>query len=371
MIKVARGCLGSEELEEVKSAFEYGYFGLAFKVDEFEEALKSYFGASYVVATNTGTTALHLALDALGIGPGDEVIVPSFTYVASFQAISATGAKPVSCDIHQDTLLMDVGDVESRLSAKTKAVMPVHYAGNPCDMDALCELRDRHGFRIVEDAAHAFGSTYKAKKIGGFGDIVCFSFDSIKNITCGEGGAIICQDENLDKLLRNKRLLGIERASQTSSAWKERGWHYDVTQQGFRYHMSNINAAIGLAQLKKVDRFIARRREICRAYNNAFQEVSGIKKLPIDYNVVAPHIYVVKVLEGRRDDLSLFLKGRDIETGVAYIPNHFHAFYREEGLCLPETEKVFEEILTLPLHFEISDEDLRTVIDSVQDFFSA
>ena len=133
-------------------------------------------------------------------------------------------------------------------------------------------------------------------------DIVCFSFDSIKNITCGEGGAIICQDENLDKLLRNKRLLGIERKSQTSSAWKERGWQYDVTQQGFRYHMSNINAAIGLAQLKKVDRFIARRREICRAYDKAFQEVSGIKKLPIDYNLVAPHIYVVRVLEGRRDD---------------------------------------------------------------------
>ena len=371
MIKVSRGCLGSEELAEVKSAFEYGYFGLASKVDEFEEALKSYFGASYVVATNTGTTALHLALDALRIGPGDEVIVPSLTFVASFQAISATGAKPVSCDIHPDTLLMDVGDVERRLSAKTKAVMPVHYAGNPCDMDALCELRDRHGFRIVEDAAHAFGSTYKGKKIGGFGDMVCFSFDSIKNITCGEGGAIICQDESLDKLLRNKRLLGMERESQTSSAWKERGWRYDVTQQGFRYHMSNINAAIGIAQLKKVDLFIARRCEICAAYDKAFQDVSGLKKLSIDYSVVAPHLYVIRVLKGRRDALHLFLKDRDIETGISYIPNHFHSFYREEGLVLPETEKVFEEIISLPLHFEISDEDLRTVIDSVQEFFAA
>lgn len=135
--------------------------------------------------------------------------------------------------------------------------------------------------------------------------------------------------------------------------------------------MSNINAAIGLAQLKKADHFIARRREICRTYDKSFQGVSCIKKLPIDYDVVAPHIYVVRVLEGRRDELSLFLKDRDIETGVAYIPNHFHSFYREEGLVLPETEKVFEEIISLPLHFEISDEDLRTVIDSVQEFFAA
>ena len=370
MIKVSRGCLGSEELVEVQSAFEYGYFGLASKVDEFEEALRDYLEASHVIATNTGTTALHLALDALGVGAGDEVIVPSLTFVASFQAISATGAKPVACEVLPDTLLMDMKDVENRLTAKTKAVMPVHYAGNPCDMNTLCKLKDAHGFHIVEDAAHAFGSTYNGNKIGGFGDIACFSFDSIKNITCGEGGAIICNDGSLDKLLRTKRLLGMERETQTSESWKERGWMYDVVSQGFRYHMSNINAAIGLAQLRKADRFIARRREICKTYDEAFQGTSGIKRLSIDYSVVAPHIYVVRVLAGRRDALSQFLKNKDIETGVAYIPNHFHSFYREEGLVLPETEKAFEEILSLPLHFEISDEDLQCVIDSVSEFMA-
>jgi len=371
MIKVSRGCLGEEELAEVKSAFEYGYFGLASKVDEFEDALKIYLGASYVVTTNTGTTALHLALDALGIGAGDEVIVPSLTFVASYQAISATGAKPVSCDVFPDTLLMDIRDVERKLNSKTKAVMPVHYAGNPCNMDALLEFKDKHDFRIVEDAAHAFGSTYNGKKIGGFGDITCFSFDSIKNITCGEGGAIVCGDEKFDKLLRAKRLLGMERSAHTSSSWKVRDWRYDVTHQGFRYHMSNINAAIGLAQLKKADRFIARRREICRAYERAFQHVSGLKRLSMDYSVVAPHIYVIRVLDERRNALQQFLKDRDIETGVPYIPNHLHSFYREEGLILPETEKAFEEILSLPLHFEISDGDMRQVTKYVKEFLAA
>ncbi len=371
MIKVSRGCLGSEELAGVQSAFDYGYFGLASKVSEFEEELKSYLGAPYTVATNTGTAALHLALDALGIGVGDEVIVPSLTFVASFQAISATGAKPVACDVYPDTLLMDIEDVKRRLTSRTKAIMPIHYAGNPCDMDALCKLKDRHDIRIVEDAAHAFGSTYKENKIGGFGDITCFSFDSIKNMTCGEGGAIVFRDKSLDKLLRNKRLLGMERESQTTSAWKERDWRYDVTQQGFRYHMSNINAAIGIEQLKKVDRFIARRREICLAYDKAFKNISGLKRLVTNYSVVAPHLYVIRVLEGRRDALHIFLKNKDIETGISYIPNHFHCFYREKGLILPETEKAFEEILSLPLHYEISDEDVRQVVEAVKEFLVA
>ncbi len=364
MIKVSRGCLGKEELARVKEAFDYGYFGLAGMVLEFEEALKKFLGAKHVVATNNGTSALHLALDALGIGEGDEVIVPSLTFIGSFQAISATGAAPVPCEVYPDTLSLNIADVQKRITPKTKAVMPVHYAGNPCDMDTLLKIAGEHSIRIVEDAAHALGSYYKGRKIGSFGDIICFSFDSIKNITCGEGGAIICQDAELAELLRQKRLLGIDRKSH-AAAWKERVWTYEVKTQGFRYHMSNINAAIGLEQLKKIDLFISRRREICRKYDGAFGKIAGISCLRLNYDEVAPHIYVLHVGNGKRDKLMTYLKELDIETGINYIPNHLQPFYQKENTGLPETEKAYQEILTLPLHCGLSDDDVSRVIQGV------
>ncbi|MBT3922664.1 MAG: DegT/DnrJ/EryC1/StrS aminotransferase family protein [Nitrospina sp.] len=370
MIKVSQGCLGEEEVKEVLSAFEYGYFGLAAKVDEFEQDLGSYLGATFAVATNSGTNAMHLALDSLGIGKGDEVIVPSLTFVASFQAISATGARPVACDVLPDTLLIDVEDARKRISKNTKAIMPVHYVGSPCDMEALLELKELHGIRIVEDAAHAFGSTFKGKKIGSFGDITCFSFDSLKNITCGEGGLIICNEKELYELCRKKRNLGLDRKNQTTTSWKERSWSYDVVTQGFRYHMSNINAAIGLAQLRKADEFIFRRREICKKYDDAFQVEPGIKLLRVDYATVAPHIYVIRVRNNLRDPLKQYLQEQNIETGISYIPNHLHTFYRENGLSLPETEKAYKEILTLPLHCKLSDSNVDRVIACVHEFFN-
>ena len=368
MIKVSQGCLGEEEIKEVLSAFEYGYFGLAAKVDEFEQELKNYLGASFAIATNSGTNAMHLALDALGIGKGDEVIVPSLTFVASFQAISATGAMPIACDVLPETLLIDVEDVRKKISENTKAIMPVHYMGNPCDMDALLKLKELHGIRIVEDAAHAFGSTFKDKKIGGFGDITCFSFDSLKNITCGEGGVLLCNEKKLYELCRKKRNLGMDRKNQTTTSWKGRSWSYDVDTQGFRYHMSNINAAIGLAQLKKVDKFISRRRKLAIKYDCAFQSLKEIKTLQIDYDTVTPHIYVIRVENNLRDPLMKYLKDQDIETGVNYIPNHLHSFYKQENLVLPETEKAYKEILTLPLHCKLSDSDVDRVIACTREF---
>ena len=239
-----------------------------------------------------------------------------------------------------------------------------------CDMETLDEIHRRDGIRIVEDAAHAFGSMYKNRRIGSFGDMAIFSFDSIKTITCGEGGAIVCRDSKFADLLRKKRLVGMDRKSHACASWKARTWQYEVNTQGYRYHMSNINAAIGLAQLRKVDLFIARRREICRRYDAGFQNLPEIRPLPINYSDVAPHIYVVLVRDGRRDELMQFLKDRDIETGVNYIPNHLHPYYREERLCLPETERAYGEVITIPLHFGLSNADVDTVIAAVKEFFS-
>ena len=260
---------------------------------------------------------------------------------------------------------MDIDDVRNKITKRTKAIMPVHYAGNPCDMDALMNMGEEYGIRIVEDAAHALGSYYHGRKIGSLGDIACFSFDSIKNITCGEGGAIVCQDSELADILSQRRLLGIDRKSQASSAWKERSWFFEVKTQGFRYHMSNINAAIGLAQLKKIDSFVSRRREICRRYDSAFREIPAISCLKINYDEVAPHIYVIRVKDGRRDSLMEYLKSLDIETGINYIPNHLHPFYANRALSLPETDKAYQEMLTLLLHFGLSDDDVTQVIQGV------
>ena len=244
-MKVSRGCCGAEELAQVKEAFEYGYFGLAYKVEEFEKAIAEYLVTDRnVVATNTGTSAVHLALATLGIGEGDEVILPSFTFVATAQTISETGATLVFCDVHPDTFLLALEDVKRKITSKTKAIIPVHYAGRPCDMESLLKIKEDKGIRIIEDAAHAFGSYYNGKKIGSFGDITCFSFDSIKVMTCGEGGAIVSDDPVFADLAKQKRLLGIDRKTMHVKDWKKRSWVYDVPSQGYRYHMSNINAAI-------------------------------------------------------------------------------------------------------------------------------
>jgi perosamine synthetase len=370
VIRVSQPLVGEAEFAAARAALERGYYGHAEKVVELEARLRDYLGAPDVVCVANGTAALHLALDGVGLGPGDEVLIPSLTFVASFQMVTAVGAVPVPCEVDDLTLRLDLADAARRATSRTRAVMPVHYAGNPCDMDAVLGFAARAGLRVVEDAAHAFGATAGGRKIGSFGDIACFSFDSIKTITCGEGGAIACADPKLAELVRQKRLLGMDRKSH-AAAWKERRWEFEVRTQGYRYHMSNLNAAIGLAQLARVDEFIARRRQVARRYDEAFRGCTGLRTLPIDYDVAAPHIYVVRVGGGRRDALMAWLKARDIETGINYVPNHLHAYFGHRGAPLPVTERAYAELLVLPLHCALSDDDQETVIRAVKEFLES
>lgn len=372
MIKVARGCCGEEELAEVREAFAYGYFGLAYKTNELEEKIASYLQTSRrVIATNTGTTALHLALDTIGIGPGDEVLMPSFTFIATAQAVLMCGGKPVFCEIHPDTMLLDLEDVKRKITPKTKAVIPVHYAGSVCDMEGLLKLREETGIRIVEDAAHAFGSTYQGKKVGSFGDVTCFSFDSIKVMTCGEGGAVITDDPAFEELAREKRLLGIDRKTMQTTDWKKRSWVYDVPTTGYRYHMSNINAAIGLAQIAKVDRFIARRRELCHLYQEKLKGIPGIELPVSDFDTITPFMYVIRVKNEKRDPLKEYLTEHDIESGISYIPCHSFSLFAEDAGRLPITEEIGREILCLPMHFELSDSDITEIVGRIREFMES
>lgn len=369
MIPVSRPSIGQKELREVEKVFSTGWLGLGSTVFEFEDRLKEYLGAKYVLTVNTGTTALHIALDAFGIKEDDEVIVPSLTFCASLQVITAMRATPVFCEITPENLNMDISDVKERITKKTKAIMPVHYCGQSCDMDSLMEIGRQHNIAIIEDAAHAFGSSYKGKKIGSFGDATCFSFDPIKNLTCGEGGAVVLSDDKIAEIIRTKRILGIDK-----DTWhryrNDRSWFYEVTTQGYRYHMSNINAAIGLAQFDKLDSFINRKKGIVKRYNEVFMNIGGIKVLSWDLNNTVPFTYIVRVLNGRREEMIEFLKERGVGTGIHYIPNHLHPFFRPFSTSLPITEQVGEEILTLPLYYDMTNEQVSTVIEAVSYFFN-
>ena len=369
MLPVSRPSMGQEELEEVKKVFDSGWLGLGETVFEFESVLKEYLGAKNVIAVNTGTTALHIALDAFGVGVGDEVIVPSLTFCASIQAITALRAIPVFCEVYPNSLNIDIEDVKNRITPKTKAIMPVHYCGNACDMDALLDIGKEKNIIIVEDAAHAFGSLYKNRKIGSFGDVTCFSFDPIKNITCGEGGAVVLGNDEIAEEIRRKRILGIDK-----DTWhryrNERSWFYEVTTQGYRYHMSNINAAIGIAQFKKFESFIQRKKEIVQRYNDAFVNIDGIKVLSWNLKETAPFTYIIRVLNNKREDLIDFLKEKGVGSGIHYIPNHLQPFFKHFATSLPVTEKLGEEILTLPLYYDMTDVQVSTVIEAVSSFFN-
>jgi len=367
MLSLSRPSIGEEELKAVGEVFKSGWLGMGATVKKFEDELKQLIGVKNAIAVYTGTSALHIAMDACGIGRGDEVIVPSLTFTASVQAIIMCGASPVFCDVCEDTLNMDIDDVRKKINKKTKAVMPVHFSGLACDMDALMELKAGHGVRIIEDAAHAVGSSYKGKKIGSIGDITCFSFDPIKNITCGEGGAVTTNDDGLADTIMKKRILGIDK--ETWVRYKEkRSWFYDVTTSGFRYHMSNINAAIGLEQLKKFGRFNERKKYIVKKYDGAFKGIEGIKIPHRNYEETAPFNYIIMV-EGSRQEIMDFLESKGVGTGVHYLPNHTQQFFKKYYTKLPVTEKVEGAILTLPLYYDMKEGDVELVIASVKEWF--
>lgn len=363
MIKLSKSCLSEVEKSAVMSVMDSEFLGMGKKVQEFESSLSDFFSRP-VSCVSTGTSALHLALQAIGIGPGDEVLVPSVTYVASFQAISATGATPVACDVCSDTLTLDVKDCLKRISTRTKAIMPVHYAGGMGDLNAIYSLAEDNNLRVVEDAAHAFGSRYENSLVGSLGDIVCFSFDGIKNITSGEGGCIVTEDEAILNHINDARLLGVVKDSSNRFEGK-RSWDFDVINQGWRYHMSDIMAAIGIAQLKRFPDFAKKRQALAIRYDQLLLNTPGVKTLPQDYNQVVPHIYPIILPNSiDRRELMSNLKESNIQFGVHYQPNHKLALFKSSNnKNLPVTDAISLKLLTLPLHPDLSFNDINLVVE--------
>lgn len=372
MIRLSKSVIGAEEAEAVtRILLEDGYLGMGGEVGQFEADIANYIGvpSNTVVCVNTGTSALHLAVEAV-VEKGDEVLVPSLTFLASYQAISAAGALPVSCEVYDDTLSIDFEDAEKRVTERTKVIMAVHYASNPAYLEKLYEFAKRHKLRVIEDAAHAFGCEFKKQKIGSFGDIVCFSFDGIKNITSGEGGAIVTNDPNVLSVVKDGRLLGIEKDSDKRYSG-QRSWDFDVKHQGYRYHMSNIFAAIGRVQLSRLDsEFAPKRIELLNKYKEKLGKNKKIvfQKYEVEAYII-PHILSVRVLDNQRDDLKMELEKHKIPTGIHYKPNHLLSYYKSD-YTLSVTERVYEEILTLPLHPEIEISDVEYICEIINDYLN-
>ena len=377
LIRLSRSVVGEAEKAAVASVIDDGYLGMGPKVGEFEEAVRSYLGGGEgsckVVCVNSGTAALHLALLAAGVGPGDEVLVQSLTYVASLQAIAATGARPVLCEVDPETCALDVVDAEAKVTERTKAVMPVHYAGRVGDIEGVYALAKTRGLRVVEDSAHAFGTSYKGNKVGAAADVACFSFDGIKNITSGEGGAVVTTDDEVARIVKDARLLGVHKETEKRYE-NSRSWEFDVTGQGYRYHMSNLFAALGLVQLGRLEgEFAPRRRELARRYDAAFGGLDGLAIFDGGYDEVVPHIYPVRVAGGRRDALRAGLLADGIECAVHYMPGHRLTYFgggSAGGDEFPVTETLYGELLSIPLHPALTDGEQERVIDTIRGFFN-
>ena len=369
MIPTYRPYMAQQEIEAVTKVFDSRWLGMGRFTVEFENQIAKLLGVKHVLAVSSGTAALHLALDAFGLSENDEVITPSLTFAAAVQAIRMTRAKPVFCEVSPDTLNIDIGDLEKRITKNTKVILPVHYAGAACQIDKIIELAQKNRIKVIEDGAHAFGSKYKGKMIGTWGDVTCFSFDPIKNITCGGGGALATNDDTIAEIVRHKRYLGINNHS-WDRLESDNNWFYEVQTEGFRYHMNDINAAIGLTQLTRFDEFKKRKQKIVSTYNSAFGDITALSLLERDHQETFPFGYFVRVLNGHRDNFISYLKKNNISTRVQFIPNHLHPAFADYHRPLPVTEKLYKEIITLPLYYEMSDDVLEKIISTVRSFFN-
>lgn len=373
MIPYGRQWIDEDDIQAVVEALRSDWLTTGPNVESFEKAFAEQVSAKHAVAVSSGTAALHAAMFALEIGPGDEVIVPAMTFAASANCVVFQGGTPVFADVEPDTLLIDPCDAENRITTKTKAIIAVDYAGQPCDYEALKAITERAGIALVDDACHALGARYRNAPVGSIADLSAFSFHPVKHITTGEGGMITTDDEDLAQRMRIFRNHGIttdhhQRESRGS-------WFYEMVDLGYNYRLTDFQCALGMSQLKKLSEWIRRRQSIAGMYDEAFKEMQSVQPLQLKKDVLhAYHLYVVRLNSENphHDRSTIFRKLRNLGIGVNvhYVPVHLHPFYRNRfhtmpGMC-PVAEKAYEEIISLPIFPGMSDADVSTVIGSVR-----
>lgn len=375
VLPVFRPEMGQEEIDAVAEVIKSGWIGLGPKTEEFEKKFSQYVDAGYAIGLNSATAALHLSLLALGIKRGDEVLVPALTFVSTAHAVLYVGAKPIFIDVDEETLCMDSVDLERKITKKSKVIIPVHYGGHPVDLDVIHKIAERNRLFVVEDASHACGSKYKGRMIGGLSDMTCFSFHAVKNLATGDGGMVTTNNKSLAEKIKCLRWVGInketwEREEKVlTKGYRRYGWHYEVTELGYKYHMNDLTAALGLVQLKKLNRNNRKRNLLAKRYDEMLGGLDFLKTPVVKaWADTARHNYVIRT--NYRDKLNLYLKDQMISSGVHYMPIHYHPYYRSHGYGahVPVTEKVWKQLLTLPLYPSLSFKDQDRVIQAINDF---
>ena len=371
--------IGEEEINEVVDTLRTGWITTGPKVKRFEEEFASYVGSPAALALNSGTAALHVALATQGIGPGDAVITTPMTFCSTIHVIEQVGARPILVDIEPDTLNIDPAKIEKMVKSAIripqsaiKALLPVHLYGHPCDMDPIMALAQKYNLRVIEDGAHALPAKYKGNFIGTIGDLTAFSFYATKNITTGEGGMLT----GIPEMIEKARIWSLHGMSQ--DAWRrysdEGSWYYEVIYPGFKYNMSDIQASIGIHQLKRLSKFQVRRREIVQRYNKTFSRLEELE-IPIERPEVehAWHLYIIRLKLDRlkviRNQFIEELKFRNIGTSVHFIPIHLHPYYQNKYGFKPDDFPIayreYQRIISLPLYPKMTDQDVEDVIEAV------
>lgn len=373
MIPYGKQSIDKDDIQAVLEALRSDWITTGPKVPEFENAVATYVGAKFGVAVCNGTAALHAAMFAIGIGPGDEVILPPMTFASTANCIVYQGGIPVFSDIDPDTLLIDPALIEEKITSRTKAIIAVDYAGQPCDYDALRSISAKHGIFLVADACHSLGARYRDKTVGSLADMTVFSFHPVKHITTGEGGMIVTDNKKFNNKIRLFRNHGI--ATEYQQREEQGSWFYRMVDLGYNYRLTDLQCALGISQLKKLPKWIARRQEVAQRYTQALKEIREIIPQELAKDIShAYHLYsiqlVLEKLSGTRSEIFLRLRNEGIGVNVHYIPVHLHPYYRQqfgfkEGLC-PVSEATYKRLITLPLFPTMIDDEIETVIATVK-----
>ena len=374
----ARPDIGAAEIDAVNAAMRSGWVTTGPKTKEFEQAFTTYLGGHGLqsIAVNSATAGLHLALEALGIGPGDEVIAPTLTFTATVEVVRYLGADPVLVDVDPVTLNIDPARIRAAITPRTKAIRPVHYGGLACDMDAILAIAREHGLKVVEDAAHALPTTWRGTLVGQLqSDVTVFSFYANKTITTGEGGMAVTHNEALAQRMRTMRLHGMNRDAFDRFTSKTPAWYYEVVAPGFKYNMTDVAAAMGVEQLARLPHFVQRREVLARRYHGQ------LANLPLTLPAVAPpgdthawHLYVIRLLPNaplERDAAIQALSDRGIGTSVHYVPLHRHPYWRDRyqltPAMFPEADAAYQAMISIPLFTAMSDSDQDRVIAALHE----
>lgn len=365
--------IGEDDIAAVVETLRSGWLTTGSKTQQFEGEFISQIGARHAVAVNSCTAALHLALEAVGVTAGDEVIVPTMTFAATAEVVHYVNASPVLVDCQEDTLNIDIQSVEQAISSKTKAIIPVHFAGQPCAMDPLLALARQHDIKVIEDAAHALPARYRGKKVGTIGDITCFSFYATKTITTGEGGMATTDNAEWAERMRILSLHGISREAVNRYS-PEGSWRYDICYPGYKYNLTDMASALGISQLRKCDRFGMVRQYYAGLYNDAFQKIPEIIVPSVSTEMEhAWHLYVIQLdlerLRIGRNQFIVLLKEQGIGVSVHFHPLHLHPYYRKtykyRPADFPIATKVCERIISLPIYPKMTESDINRVIETV------